>query len=129
MVRYGYVYIVASKGKRLYVGVTTRLESRIWEHKYKTNPRCFTAKYNIDQLVYFERHPLIAAAIAREKELKGWLRVTKIALIVAENPTWKDLSLEWGRPVRLLSDADVSGLTRIVVQPWAEYRDPSLRSG
>ncbi len=99
MAQYGYVYILASKGKRLYVGVTTRIEHRMWQHKSKAHPECFTAKYNINQLVYFERHPLIVAAIAREKELKGWLRQRKIALIVAQNPAWKDLSLEWGKPV------------------------------
>ena len=109
MPQYGYTYILASKGKRLYVGITTQLEHRVSQHKTKADPRCFTARYNIDQLVYYERHPLITAAIAREKELKGWLRVRKIALIVAHNPTWKDLSLEWGQPL--------------------EYKDPSLRSG
>ena len=99
MPQYGYVYILASNGKRLYIGITTHLEHRLWQHKTKADPQCFTARYNINQLVYFERHPLIAAAIAREKELKGWLRLRKIALIVQHNPTWKDLSLVWGQPV------------------------------
>ena len=102
MAQYGYVYILASKGKRLYIGITTHLEHRIRQHKTKADPQCFTARYNIDQLVYFERHPLILAAIAREKQLKGWLRIRKVALIVEHNPTWKDLSLEWGQPVAAL---------------------------
>ena len=96
---YAYVYILASKGKRLYIGFTTHLEKRVWEHKNRVHPESFAARYNIDQLVYFERFVFIQAAIAREKELKGWLRIKKIALIVGHNPSWRDLSLEWGRPV------------------------------
>ena len=119
MTQYGYVYILASKGKRLYIGVTTRLERRIHEHKTKAAPHCFTARYNIDQLVYFERHPLVVAAIAREKELKGWRRTRKIALIVECNPTWKDLSLEWGQRI----DAPLAA------QPNCAPRDARLKGG
>ncbi len=96
---YAYVYIVASKGKRLYVGVTTMLELRIRQHKAKVHPESFTSRYNIDQLVYFERFLRVTNAIAREKELKGWLRSRKIALIVAQNPDWRDLSAEWELPI------------------------------
>jgi putative endonuclease len=64
------------------------------EHKRKLVPG-FTSKYNIDQLVYFEMTSDIATAIAREKQLKGWVRLKKIALINSVNPTWKDLSEEW----------------------------------
>jgi len=99
MPEFAYVYILSSKGKRLYIGFTNTLELRIWQHKNKVHPDSFTAKYNIDQLVYFERYPLAIAGIAREKELKGWTRQKKIALIVANNPTWRDLSLDWGKPV------------------------------
>lgn len=95
-----YVYILASKGRRLYIGMTTQLTERIWQHKHKVDPDSFTARYNIDQLVYFEKFTLVLSAIAREKELKGWLRQRKIALIVAANPTWRDLSLDWGKPVQ-----------------------------
>lgn len=98
MDEYAYVYILASKLKRLYTGVTSELQKRVWQHKNKVHPESFAAKYNIDQLVYFERFGSITAAIAREKEIKGWLRVKKVALIVASNPTWRDLSLEWGKP-------------------------------
>ncbi|HEX4155568.1 MAG TPA: GIY-YIG nuclease family protein [Acidobacteriaceae bacterium] len=96
---YVYVYILASSLKRLYIGVTSELEKRIWKHKNRVHPESFTARYRIDRLVYFERFGNVQAAIAREKELKGWLRVRKIALIVAENPTWRDLSEDWGGPV------------------------------
>ena len=99
MPEFTYVYILASKGKRLYVGFTHNLELRVWQHKNKVDPSCFTAKYNIDQLVHFERYPLATAGIAREKTLKGWSRVKKIQLIVANNPDWQDLSLDWGKPV------------------------------
>jgi putative endonuclease len=109
MPEFAYVYILSSKGKRLYVGITKYLENRIWQHKNKIHPESFTAKYNIDQLVYFERHPLVTAAIAREKEIKGWTRLKKIALIIANNPTWLDLSLGWGKPVESFHEPGSSG--------------------
>ncbi len=102
-----YVYIMASKGRRLYVGMTTGIEVRVAQHKRKADPTSFTARYNINQLVYFERFDLIGAAIAREKELKGWKRERKIVLIVASNPRWEDLSLEWGKPVKPFREEDV----------------------
>ena len=108
MPEYAYVYILSSKGKRLYVGVTTKLELRIRQHKQKAHPESFTAKYNIDQLVYFERFATITAAIAREKELKGWLRARKVDLIVRSNPDWHDLSAEWGKPIQPLQESPSS---------------------
>ena len=99
MLTYGYAYILSSSFKHLYIGFTTNLEQRIWKHKTGYYPDSFTAKYKINQLVYFERHPLVVRAIAREKELKGWLRLKKIALIIENNPDWRDLSLEWGQPI------------------------------
>ena len=105
MPEYAYVYILASKGKRLYIGVTTKLQHRVWQHKHKLHPASFTAKYNIDQLVHYERFGTITAAIAREKELKGWLRYRKIALIVSTNPEWRDLSADWGKPLPQLPPA------------------------
>ncbi len=95
----GYVYILASSFKHLYIGVTSSLEQRIADHKNHRRPNSFTARYAIDHLVYIERHPLLLAAIAREKQLKRWSRTKKIRLVVATNPTWKDLSLEWGSPI------------------------------
>jgi putative endonuclease len=94
-----YVYILASSFQRLYIGVTTELEVRIQKHKNGTYSSSFTKRYRIDKLVYFERYTLISAAIAREKQLKRWSRIKKIRLIVSQNPTWKDLSAEWGKPM------------------------------
>ncbi len=121
-----YVYILASKGKRLYIGITTKLEHRIWQHKNKIHPQSFTSRYNIDQLVHYERFVHVGTAIAREKELKGWLRIRKIALIVANNPAWRDLSSEWGKPVEPFREP---GTAARVVGSAEEYRGPSLRSG
>lgn len=88
------VYIMASRSRTLYTGVTNDLERRIYEHKQKLVPG-FTAKYNIDRLVYFETTEEINAAIYREKQIKGWLRSKKLALIESVNPTWDDLSDAW----------------------------------
>jgi putative endonuclease len=78
----------------LYIGVTNNLERRIFEHKNLVI-KGFTKKYNINRLVYFEETNDIVAAIEREKQLKGWRRDKKIALIASLNPEWKDLSEEW----------------------------------
>jgi putative endonuclease len=88
------VYILASKSRRLYVGVTNDLERRIYEHKQKLADG-FTAKYRIDRLVHFEDTADVITAIEREKQIKGWLRDKKIALIEASNPIWEDLSEAW----------------------------------
>ncbi|SNT18689.1 Predicted endonuclease, GIY-YIG superfamily [Granulicella rosea] len=100
----GYVYILASSFKHLYIGVTSEIENRIWQHKNAIFPDSFTSRYRIDQLVYLETYGQMTAAIAREKQLKRWSRIKKIRLIVAENPTWRDLSEDWGKPMRLYSD-------------------------
>ena len=99
MPEYAYVYILASSFKHLCIGFTTNLEQRIWQHKNHTFHDSFTAHYTIDHLVYFERYGLITRGIAREKKLKGWRRSKKIALIVANNPNWTDLSKDWGKPL------------------------------
>ncbi|MCL5105738.1 MAG: GIY-YIG nuclease family protein [Armatimonadetes bacterium] len=93
--KYYYVYILSSRSRTLYIGVTNDLTRRVLEHKSKQIPG-FTAKYNIDRLVYFEEHPSINDAIAREKQLKGWLRKRKVALIESTNPTWEDLCVTHG---------------------------------
>ena len=101
-----FVYIVTNKdGTVFYIGMTNDLERRICEHKNRLIMG-FSAKYNLNRLVYFEQGSDVSAVIAREKQLKGWTRVKKKALIASLNPEWRDLSLEW--------------------QP---SRDPSLRSG
>jgi putative endonuclease len=89
-----YIYIMASKRLTLYIGVTNDLERRVYQHKNHLLEG-FTKKCQTTRLVYFEETNDIAAAIAREKEIKGWLRRKKIALIKSINPTWKDLSKEW----------------------------------
>lgn len=94
-----YVYILASGFKRLYTGITTGLQHRVWEHKNHVHPQSFTARYNITQLVYYECYASVTRAIARETEIKKWGRKKKIALIVSVNPTWRDLSLDWGTSI------------------------------
>jgi putative endonuclease len=82
------------RSKTLYADVTGNLVRRVREHKMGIGS-CFAAKYKLDRLVYFERFEDIRNAIEREKRIKGWLRVKKIALIVTFNPAWRDLSVEW----------------------------------
>ncbi len=89
-----YVYIMASKSRTLYIGVTNDLARRVHEHKNKA-VEGFTARYNIDRLVHHEETTDVNAAIAREKQLKGWLRSRKVELIEATNPAWEDLASEW----------------------------------
>ena len=88
------VYIMASKSRRLYVGVTSRLLDRVYQHKHKLLGG-FTAKYNINRLVYYEQTSDVWAALRREKEIKGWRREKKIKLIESMNPEWRDLSEEF----------------------------------
>lgn len=91
-----FVYVLASKKNgTLYIGVTNNLERRVHEHKSKIDVNCFTAKYNVNILVYFETFQYINDAIDREKQLKKWNREWKINLIEEENKDWKDLSEEW----------------------------------
>jgi len=89
-----YVYIMTNRSRTLYTGVTNDLLRRVYEHKNKLVSG-FTSKYNIQYLVYYECTSSIHAAIQREKQIKGWLRAKKIALIDSMNPEWKDLSEEW----------------------------------
>ena len=89
-----YVYIMASRSRTLYTGVTNNLERRVAQHKLKLLPG-FTTQYRIERLVYFEQHGDIRAAIQREKQIKGWTREKKLALIKFMNPGWCDLSEDW----------------------------------
>jgi len=87
-----YIYILASKKNgTLYIGVTSDLKKRIYQHKTKL-VEGFTEKYKVDQLVYFEQTGDVTSAISREKQLKKWNRAWKIRLIEEDNPMWKDLS-------------------------------------
>lgn len=90
-----WVYIMSNKSRRLYAGLTSDLASRTVEHKLKLYPDSFTARYCYDTLVWYEEQPDFFSARAREVEIKGWRREKKLALILAENPDWADLSLEW----------------------------------
>ena len=89
-----YIYILTNYSKTLYTGVTNNLIRRVYEHKQKLIAG-FTQKYNINRLVYYEETSDIREAIAREKQIKGWLRAKKIALIESMNPEWHDLSAGW----------------------------------
>jgi putative endonuclease len=89
-----FAYIMTNRSKTLYTGVTNNLTRRVREHKMGIGS-AFAAKYKLDRLVYFERFEDIRNAIYREKQIKGWLRIKKIALIVSVNPEWKDLSQDW----------------------------------
>ena len=91
MERESYVYILASgRNGTLYVGVTTNLSRRIWEHREEL-AKGFTSKYGVKKLVWYEVHCEIGNAIGREKLIKRWRRAWKLALIEAENPQWLDL--------------------------------------
>ena len=92
---YSYCYILASDTRTLYIGVTNSLARRVAEHRAKDHDG-FTKRYAVTRLVYYEDFREIRNAIAREKELKGWRRGKKVALITACNPLWKDLAAEVG---------------------------------
>ena len=90
-----YVYLITNwNNKALYIGVTSNLEQRIYQHRNKLI-KGFTEKYNINKLVYFEQTNDINSAIAREKEIKKWRREKKNTLIENMNKTWDDLSELW----------------------------------
>ena len=90
-----YVYILSNwNNKVLYTGVTNNLLRRMYEHKNKMLDS-FTQKYNTNKLVYFDSTENIFSAIAREKEIKGWIRQRKNKLIETMNPEWRDLSEKW----------------------------------
>jgi len=90
-----FVYIITNRMRGvLYTGITNDLVRRVYEHKKKLVPG-FTTKYNLTRLVFFEDTVDVSAAIAREKQIKGWLRKKKIDLIELQNPRWQDLSEEW----------------------------------
>jgi putative endonuclease len=98
-----YVYIVASKSRAIYIGMTAFLMDRILRHKAGEGS-AFTCKYRIDRLVYFEVFQHVETAIHRETELKKWRREKKIALVEEDNPTWEDLAADWGKKVPMRFD-------------------------
>ena len=90
-----YVYLLTNQNNTvLYTGVTNDLQRRLYEHKKGIN-KGFTSYYNVNKLVYFEQFNDSNEAIKREKQIKGWTRAKKNALVNKENTEWKDLSLEW----------------------------------
>jgi len=94
-----YVYILASRSRTLYTGVTNNIARRVAEHREGSVPG-FTSKYRIHRLVHLEPYEHPSAAIAREKQIKGWLRAKKIALIEEHNLTWDDLAAGWFEEVQ-----------------------------
>jgi putative endonuclease len=108
--RHYFVYLMSNRTHTLYIGMTNDLVRRVFEHKHKLL-KGFTARYSLDRLVYFEETTEVHEAITREKQLKGWLRAKKEALIESANPRWQDLSRGWFEEEKSL---------RV---------DPSLRSG
>jgi len=86
--------MLANKMRRLYVGMTSDLERRVWEHRTKAIEG-FTSRYNIDCLVWYETTDRAIDAAAREREINAWRREKKIALIEEENPGWNDLARDW----------------------------------
>jgi putative endonuclease len=91
-----WVYIVASVSRTHYIGVTNDLERRLWEHRTGYGSQfAFAHRHHCTDLVFVEPYSDIRDAIAREKQLKGWSRQKKCALIEAANPAWIDLSAEW----------------------------------
>jgi putative endonuclease len=89
-----YVYILANLARTLYTGVTNNLERRLAEHQQGEN-ESFTARYGMKRLVYYEETNNVHTVLAREKQIKGWLRAKKVTLIESLNPEWKDLSQAW----------------------------------
>ncbi len=105
-----FVYVMSNRTHVLYIGMTNDLMRRLFENKHKLLSG-FTARYSLDRLVYFEETTDVREAIAREKQIKGWLRAKKLALIESANPRWQDLSRSWFDEKKSLR------------------ADPSLRSG
>ena len=102
-----YVYILASRSRTLYTGVTGDLQRRVLQHK-QGDQGGFTTRYYVNRLVYYETLGDPRAAIAREKEIKSWRRAKKVALIKAMNPKWMDLADKWFRPGTQLRRSDSS---------------------
>ena len=88
------VYIMGNRSGTLYTGVSGDLVGRVWQHKQKAG-NSFTARYNVTRLLYYEMTTDVRAAIAREKQIKGYRRAKKVALIESMNPNWDDLSEDW----------------------------------
>jgi putative endonuclease len=107
-----FVYILASKTRVIYVGVTNDLVRRIWEHRSGAVAG-FTRRYGVDRLVYYEACVDPAGAISREKQIKGWARVKKVAMIESLNPAWNDLAEHWFVDVSSDDPSHSLGMTHV----------------
>lgn len=106
------VYMLTSSSRRaLYTGMTRHLEGRLFDHR-EAGDDTFVGRYKAYRLVYYEDFQWVQSAIAREKEIKGWSRRKKEALIRSVNPGWKDLSADWGKPFPLMKVAGPVGETQ-----------------
>ncbi len=110
MERLYYVYILASRSRNLYIGVTNNIRRRISQHRGESLPG-YTIRYKVERLIALEIFSDIRVAIAREKEIKGWRREKKLALIQAANPIWIDLAETWFTQEQ--KNADPSPLKRV----------------
>lgn len=92
-----YVYILTNRSATLYIGVTSNLLARLYQHR-SGETLGFVSTYNLDRLIYYEEYSQVDDALAREKQLKGWRREKKLKLIATMNPDWRDLSqaMLWG---------------------------------
>ncbi|HLH09414.1 MAG TPA: GIY-YIG nuclease family protein [Terriglobales bacterium] len=97
-----WVYIIASRSRTLYTGITDDIYRRTLEHKTGETDG-FTKRYHVNRLVYFETFKYVNNAIRREKQIKSWDRAKRLALIHSMNPTWLDLAEDWGKPVQPLN--------------------------
>jgi len=99
-----FVYIMCSRSGTLYIGVTNSIYRRVLEHK-RGEIEGFPSKYGCTRLVYCEGFDDVHKAIGREKQLKGWTRLKKIALIESKNPRWADLAESWGAEMRFAGES------------------------
>jgi putative endonuclease len=99
-----FVYIVCSRTGTLYIGMTNSIYRRALEHK-RGDVEGFASKYRCDRLLYYESFDDVHKAIGREKQLKGWIRAKKMALIDSKNPRWEDLAEKWGAQMAFAGEA------------------------
>lgn len=99
-----FVYIMCSRSGTLYIGMSNSVYQRALQHK-SGEIEGFSSKYHCERLVYFESYDDVHKAIGREKQLKGWTRAKKIALIESTNPRWEDLAEKWGMEMRFAGES------------------------
>ena len=99
-----FVYIMSSRSGTLYIGITNSIYRRALEHR-RGEIEGFASKYGCNRLVYYESFDDVHKAIGREKQLKGWTRARKIALIQSKNPRWEDLAEKWGAKMLFLGES------------------------